>query len=394
MPDRFGTVYGAYRGIEGILREEFLDLSAQDPHEVALLGTTPAAGAIGTTRYKLATKEDLDRIGQVLRAHRIGFFFGIGGNDTQGVCQVVAESAAAQGWDLTVIGIPKTIDNDLGDAEMRLVDHTPGYGSVARYWAWTVQCLEEENRGSSSADPVLVVQAMGRHVGFVPAAARLADPNREFPLLILLPESPVPAESVTDLVAETVRRWGRAIVVISEGFPLAEVGGRHDGFGHIEFSSSQTTVAQLLVNALNEAGLRARGQVPGTDQRHAILHASPVDLAEAYHVVEKAVNLAAAGVTRVMATIRRASGPTYRPEYDAVDLARVAGTDRPFPKAWIAPSGTDVTDAFVRYAEPLLGEAPVAVPVVSGRLRFARLRPLFAPKRLPPYVPVGRRDER
>ena len=172
------------------------------------------------------------------------------------------------------------------------------------------------------------------------------------------------------------------------------MGVRHDGFGHIEFSSSQTTVAQLLVNALNEAGLRARGQVPGTDQRHAILHASPVDLAEAYRVAEKAVALAADGKTGVMTTIRRAPGPAYRPEYDAVDLAHVAGVDRPFPKAWIAPSGTDVTDAFVRYAEPLVGEAPVAVPVVSGRLRFACLRPSFAEKRLPPYVPVGRRDER
>lgn len=395
---QFGTVYGAWHGVEGLLREELLDLSAQPKEEIALLRTTPAAGAIGTTRYKLENEEDLQRIVEVLHAHRIGYFFGIGGNDTQEVCLKVAEAATVQGHELIAIGIPKTIDNDLGDPEMRVVDHTPGYGSVARYWAWTVQCLEEENRGSAPADPVLVVQAMGRKVGFVPAAARLADPEREFPLLILLAEAPLPAEALADLVADTVRRCGRALVVISEGFPLAQLGERKDAFGHTAFSSSQATVAQLLVNYLNESGLPARGlargQVPGTEQRDAILYASPVDLAEAYAVGEVGVEFAAQRQTGVMVTIRRAPGPTYRVEYGIIPLPEVAGKDRPFPRSWIAPSQVDVTNEFIHYARPLLGEDLLAIPIIDGRLRFARLRPIFAEKKLAVFTPVAHRGRR
>jgi 6-phosphofructokinase 1 len=395
FPDVFGTVYGAYHGVLGILREELLDLSAQPGEEIALLRTTPAAGAIGTARYKLEHEEDLRRTIEVFRAHDVGYFFGIGGNDTQLVCLKVAQAAEREGYELTVVGVPKTIDNDLGDPGMELVDHTPGYGSVARYWAWTIQCLEEENRGSSPADPVLVVQAMGRRVGFVPAAARLADPEREFPLLIFLAECGLSLEEITDSIADTVRRRGRALVVVSEGLKLGELGERKDAFGHAAFSSSRATVAQNLVNHLNDVGLPARGlargQVPGTEQRDAILYASPVDLEEAYAVGAKAVELAAAGESGLMVTIRRAKGEVYRAEYGAIPLGEVAGKDRPFPGKWISENKADVTDDFVRYAEPLLGEDPVSVPVVGGRLRFARLKKTFAPKRLPDYVPAAYR---
>ncbi|RLE28958.1 6-phosphofructokinase, partial [Candidatus Acetothermia bacterium] len=334
-PHVFGTVYGAWHGVLGILREELLDLSAQPEEEIALLRATPAAGAIGTARYKLEHEDDLKRIIEVFKAHDVGYFFGIGGNDTQLVCLKVAEAARDAGYELTVVGVPKTIDNDLGDPELELVDHTPGYGSVARYWAWTVQCLEEENRGSSPADPVLVVQAMGRRVGFVPAAARLADPEREFPLLILLAECRLTLEEITDSIADTVRTHGRALVVASEGLKLGELGERRDAFGHAAFSSSRATVAQNLVNHLNDVGLPARGlargQVPGTEQRDAILYASPVDLDEAYAVGVKAVELAAAGESGYIVTIRRTSDRPYRAEYGKIPLVEVAGKDRPFP---------------------------------------------------------------
>jgi 6-phosphofructokinase 1 len=405
----FGTVYGAWQGILGILQEELLDLSAQDGEEISLLRTTPAAGAIGTARYKLESEEDLSRIIEVFRAHDVGCFFGIGGNDTQLVCLTVAEAAAQAGYELTVVGVPKTVDNDLGDPEFKLVDHTPGYPSVSRYWAWTVQCLEEENRGSASADPVLVVQAMGRRVGFIPAAARLADPERESPLLIFLAECGLTLDEITDAIADTVRKRGRALVVASEGLrtgwkpallrtgwkpapKLGEFGEKKDAFGHVAFSASRATVAQLLVNHLNDVGLpargHARGQVPGTEQRDAILYASPVDLEEAYAVGAQAVELAAQGESGVMVTIRRASGPAYRAEYGTIPLREVAGKDRPFPKSWIAPSKVDVTDAFVRYARPLLGEDLVSVPIVGGIFRFARLRPEFAKRLCPNYGPA------
>ena len=161
-------------------------MSAQDHDEIALLRNTPAAGAIGTCRYKIKShqKEDFDRVVEVLKAHNIGYFLYNGGNDSMDTANKVANLAQERGLDVIGIGVPKTIDNDVGDNEFKLIDHTPGYGSVARYWSSIVQNAEEENRGSSPADPVLVLQAMGRKIGYIPAAARLADPKRESPLLI------------------------------------------------------------------------------------------------------------------------------------------------------------------------------------------------------------------
>ncbi|MCJ7441952.1 MAG: 6-phosphofructokinase, partial [Thermoanaerobaculaceae bacterium] len=212
LPERFGTVYAGVHGIEGILREELLNLSAQDHEEIALLRTTPAAGSIGTCRYKLkkAQQEDFERVVEVLKAHDVGYLFYIGGNDSMDTAAKIAQLAHERGVELVATGVPKTIDNDVGDAEFRLIDHTPGYGSVARYWALAVQNADEENAGSCPSDPVLVMQAMGRKLGFIPAAARLADPERRMPLLIFLRESGLTLEALADRVNEMLRQRGRA----------------------------------------------------------------------------------------------------------------------------------------------------------------------------------------
>jgi len=288
MPDVFGTVYAGWHGIEGVLREELIDLSAQSADEIALLSTTPAAGAIGTCRYKLRAgqDEDFERVIDVMRAHDIGFFFYNGGNDSMDTAHKVALLATERGLDVVATGVPKTIDNDVGDSAFKLIDHTPGYGSVARYWALNVQNANEENRGSSPADPVLVMQAMGRKIGFIPAAARLADPDRQMPLLILLKEADLGMEAVADKVNEMLKAQGRALVVVSEGFDVGDIGARKDSFGHTMFGASGMTVQQAMVNYLNEVGLAAvgsaRGNVPGTDQRHNMIYASTVDMEEAY----------------------------------------------------------------------------------------------------------------
>ncbi|MEE8452828.1 MAG: 6-phosphofructokinase, partial [Thermoguttaceae bacterium] len=195
-----GTVYGARHGIEGVLKEELLDLSAQPPEEVGLLRFTPAAGSVGTCRYKLKTgqDEDFSRVIDVFRAHDVGYFLYIGGNDSMDTANKMAQLAGQKGLGLVAVGVPKTIDNDVGDSRFKLIDHTPGYGSVARYWMHMVQNANEENRGSCPADPVLVMQAMGRKIGFIPAAARLADPGREMPLQIYLAESPCTLEQLAD----------------------------------------------------------------------------------------------------------------------------------------------------------------------------------------------------
>ncbi len=313
--DQIGTVYGARHGIEGVLKEELLDLSAQPAEEVALLRYTPTAGSIGTCRYKLkkGQDEDFERVIEVFRAHGVRYFLYIGGNDSMDTANKVAQLAHKRGLDLVAVGVPKTIDNDIGDSQFKLIDHTPGYGSVAKYWMHMVQNANEENKGSCPADPVLVMQAMGRKIGFIPAAARLADPAREFPLQIYLAESPCTLEQLADQVNDQLGRDGRCLVVISEGFDVGKVGEVLDSFGHISFGSSQISVCQIVVNYLNQVGLTAkgaaRGNVSGTDQRHSMAYASSVDLDESYNVGRMAAQLAAEGTSGYMATILRDPGP-------------------------------------------------------------------------------------
>ncbi|MEL7334628.1 MAG: diphosphate--fructose-6-phosphate 1-phosphotransferase, partial [Planctomycetota bacterium] len=371
-----GTVYGARHGIEGVLKEELLDLTAQAPEEVGLLRYTPAAGSIGTCRYKLKDwqNEDFDRVLEVFKAHDVGYFIYIGGNDSMDTANKVANLGRERGLDLVGIGGPKTIDNDVGDSEFKLIDHTPGYASTAKYWMHTVQYANEENGGSCPADPVLVLQAMGRRIGYIPAAARLADPQREMPMQIYMAESPCTIEQMTDNINDQLKRDGRCVVVVSEGFDVGSLGEVRDSFGHVSFSASQMTVAQKVVNHLNSVGLSAKGaaraNVPGTDQRHSMAYASTVDLEEAYHAGETAARLAAGGETGNMATILRNDSPVYSVRYDKVPLSEVANSERTFPKEWIAESGYDVTDAFVKYAMPLIGEGMVSLPMIGGRARM------------------------
>ncbi len=397
MPSHFGTVYAGSHGIEGVLTEELLNLSAQRDEEIALLSVTPAAGSIGTCRYKLKAtqQEDFERIVEVFKAHEVGYFFYIGGNDSMDTAYKVAKLAHERGLDLVAVGGPKTIDNDVGDSEFKLIDHTPGYGSVARYWALTVQGANEENAGSYPADPVLVLQAMGRKIGFIPAAARLADPQRQMPLQIYLPESGLTLEQMADLVNDELKRSKRCIVVVSEGFDVGSIGERKDAFGHTQFSSSETTVEQVVVNYLNQVGLAARGaargNVPGTDQRHNMIYASTVDIEEAYKLGQKAVQIAVEDGSGYMSTLLREPGPIYRVRYDKVPLELVANSERKFPRQWIAESRIDVTDEFVAYARPLIGDNWPTVPLVNGLQRFARLERVMAEQKLPAYVPQAYR---
>jgi len=396
-PGKFGTIYAGYHGIEGVLQEKLLDLSAQAEEELYLLSTTPAAGAIGTCRYKLKShqQEDFERAVEVFREHDVGYFFYNGGNDSMDTAHKVALLAAKRALDLVAVGVPKTIDNDVGDSEFKLIDHTPGYGSVARYWALTVQNANQENAGSCPADPVLVMQAMGRKIGFIPAAARLADPNHEMPLLIAMSEAGVVLADLADAINDRLRERGRCLVVVSEGFPVGDLGELSDAFGHTTFSSSKTTVERVVVNYLNERGLPARGvargNAPGTDQRHNMIYASTVDLEEAYRVGQKAAQIAVEDGSGYMSTILREPGPIYGIRYDKVPLELVANSERTFPQPWIAESRLDVTEEFVRYARPLIGDSWPAIPLVDGRQRFASLSPIFAEQKLPAYVPQAAR---
>jgi len=409
-----GAVYGATNGILGVLRNELVDLSAQDAGQIGLLAATPSAGTMGSCRYKLAGKagrfdEDYARIVQVFKAHDVRCFFYVGGNDSMDTARRVAAFARENGLDLQAIGIAKTVDNDVGgslqaDGTFALCDHDPGYGSVARYWAVNVLEANEENKASCTSDPVLIMQAMGRKIGFITASARLGDPERCMPLLVIMPEALGKGDPQQNLeliaaqVNDMLRQAGRCIVVVTEGANLGDVGTIKDSFGHEQFSASRTTAAQLLMNYLNGTDrLDAKGRaqsrlaapgiarvdIPGTIQRRDIGRASSVDLEEAYRVGAHAAELALAGRSGVMATILRMPGKAYAVQYGEVPLEVVANAERTFPAEWIVPSRTDVTDGFVCWAMPLIGEL---LP------RFAQLAPRMARRKgLPDYVPQGMR---
>ena len=389
--DCFGTIYGGFHGIEGVLKEELINISAQKEEEIALLRTTPAAGSIGTCRYKLKgdRPEDFDRVLEVIKAHNIGYFFYIGGNDSMDTANKVSLLAKERGIDLVAVGVPKTIDNDLGDDEEILIDHTPGYASCAKYWAHYIQQLNEENMGSCPSDPVTIVQAMGRKIGFIAAASRLADPKREMPLQIYMAECGHKLSDVADNVNDMLKNRGRAIVVANEGLDVSGIGEAKDAFGHVEYSASKSTVAQQVCNYLNSVGLPVRGMarcaVPGCDQRNSAIFASVVDLKEAYNLGFKAVEIAVKDGSGYMSTILRAEGNIYTPIYDKVPLDKMANSEKHFPKNWICDNKIDVTDDFLAYARPLIGDDWVSVPIVDGLMRFARFELIFAEKVLKPF---------
>ena len=393
-PDSIQSVFAAWHGIEGVLQEELIDMGMQPEDELRRLKTTPAAGAIGTCRYKLKdeSSEDYSRIIDVMEAHNIGFFFYIGGNDSMDTARKISTLAADRGLELMVAGVPKTIDNDVGDQEFTLIDHTPGYGSAARYWANLIQNVNEENRGMCVSESVSVIQAMGRKSGWIPAAARLADPNREMPLQLYFAEGNHNIETLYDNVNRQLSRDGRCIVVVSEGFNVGGLGEAHDGFGHIEYGASQTTVAQVVINYLNDRDLAVRGQataqVPGVLQRSASILASRVDMDEAYEVGKKAVSVAIEDGSGWMATILRVPGEQYSVRYDKVDLGAVANSERQLPSDWLSPDGIDVTDDFIEYAAPLIAGGWPDIEIEEGLQRFARLSLSFIDPVLPKYILV------
>ena len=392
-PDRIGKVYASWHGIEGVLFEQLIDMDTQDEKELKLLKNTPCAGFIGTCRYKLKEDQtaDFQRIVDVLRAHDIGYFFYIGGNDSMDTASRVSKLAHEEGYDLTVVGVPKTIDNDVGDEARTIIDHTPGYGSAARYWAMNIQNIEEENRGMGISECVSVHQCMGRSSGFITAASRLGDPERRMPLQMYFAEAKKSIEELADNVNEQLKRDGRCIVVVNEGYDAGELGARHDGFGHIEYGASESTAVQQVTNYLNRHGLKARGQATcqqvGVMQRDASIYASKVDLDEAYRVGCKAVEIGLSEGTGYMATILRRPGKSYEVYFDKVKLEIVANSVRYLPSDWLAPSGIDVTDAFIDYAAPLIGDGWPDVPMEKGLQRFARINLIFIDKKLPDYVP-------
>ncbi|MCK4244402.1 MAG: diphosphate--fructose-6-phosphate 1-phosphotransferase [Candidatus Omnitrophica bacterium] len=403
---KIDKIYGARMGILGVLKEELLDISAQDPKQIALLEKTPSAGTIGSCRYKIRSDEDLNRIIEVFDKHNVGYFFYCGGGDSMDTANKVGELARRNNLEIVCTGIPKTIDNDVGgplqsNGTFAICDHNPGYGSTARNTAINILEADEENKASYTSDPVLVIGVMGRKIGFIPAAARLADPERKMPLLIILPEV-FPKndyagnlEFITEAVNEKLSSHHRCIVVISEGAGIGDLGILRDSFGNEQFSASERTVEQVLVDYLNgndrkdskgraQSRLKVRGiarsERPGTRQRREIAYVSEIDRKESYEVGAYAVRKALSGKNGFMSAIVRIPGDTYRVTYDKVLLEEVANSKREFPGEWIASNKVDVTDNFVNWAMPLIG----------GDLpQFTGFKEITAPKICGKYTPTA-----
>lgn len=350
-----GEVLGMRRGVEGLLREELVDLRRQPPGAFDLLRRTPSA-ALGTCRYKLRD-DDLDRALAILRRHDVRFLLYIGGNDSADTAHRLHEYARGRGHELRVLAIPKTIDNDLPHT-----DHCPGYGSIARFLALATRDSGRDTEAIPQLYPVKIIEVMGRNAGWVTAACALArDDPRDAPQLLFLPERP-PAglEVVLAEVERAHREHGYCVTVVPEtlrdaaGRPLGGAeGGFTDPFGHAYHPGVAPMLAERIRDAL---GLRARYDKPGTIARMAQFAVSTTDLAEAEGAGRAAVERALAGESDRMITIERLGDDPYRVAYGAVPLTAIANTERLLPDEFIGADGRSITPAFRRYATPLLGE--------------------------------------
>lgn len=347
-------VYGAFHGVRGIVDEEFLDLTQETSHNLELVAQTPSS-ALGSTRDKPDLKY-CQEIFKVLKAHEIGYFFYIGGNDSSDTVRIVSEEAQKARYDLRCIHIPKTIDNDLVEN-----DHTPGFPSAARFVA---QSFMGANLDNWALPGVYIGVVMGRHAGFLTAAAAL---GKKFPddgpHLIYLPERVFDIERFLADVKATMERYGRCVIAVSEGIhdaagtPIVVKLAKEvekDAHGNVQLSGTGQLADMLCDEVKNKLGIkRVRGDTFGYLQRSFVGCVSDVDQREAREVGEKAVQYAMWGKQDGSVVIERTG--FYSVDYRLAPLEAVAGKTKVMPDEFITASGTDVTDAFRLYLRPLLG---------------------------------------
>ncbi len=340
-------IYAARFGAEGILKGDLIDLTDVSAETITKLGHTPAS-AIGSCRRKL-TDEDYPTVLETLKKFNIDCFFYNGGNDSMDTCHKVNELAKREGLDLRVIGIPKTMDNDLD-----ITDHCPGFGSAARYAALSAAELALDASGLPIH--VVVLELMGRNAGWVTAASAMAKRLTDCEVLTYLPEVPVDEGQMLADIEKGYAKGKGLLVTVSEGIcgpdgkPLADT-GIVDGFGHkIPGGTAQHVTDQII----QRLGLKSRAEKPGLLGRASIPYVSPVDRAEAYAVGRYAMNAALRDESGYMVSIEAVRGPEYSSSMALVPLAKVANVEKKFPPEWIV-DGNGIADAFFDYALPLMG---------------------------------------
>ncbi|HLZ21388.1 MAG TPA: 6-phosphofructokinase [Ktedonobacterales bacterium] len=347
-------IYGARYGIRGVLDGDLLDLRRLPAEMWDILRGTPSA-ALGSCRYKLR-EDDPARAVAALRERGIRYFLYIGGNDSADTALRLAEAARALDYDLRVVCVPKTIDNDLPET-----DHCPGYGSAARFLALATRDSALCTLAMPDHYPVKIIEVMGRDAGWLAAASALCKEREEDPPhLIYFPERPLSDERFLADVSSVHAACGYAVVVVAEtvrdegGQALGASGSQGtDAFGHPLLGGAAQYLTSLVRDQL---GLRARFDKPGDLQRMSSACVSSTDRAEAELVGRAAVAAALHGESGKMVTLVRRPGSIYSCETGLVDLTKIANAHRPFPSAFVSASGTDVTPAYHDYALPLVGD--------------------------------------
>jgi len=376
--DCITRVLGASYGIKGILNDELFDIGLEDPAELELLLNTPSS-ALGSCRYKLkdASVDDTDykRILEIFKKYDVRYFFYNGGNDSMDTCNKVSKYMQKVGYECNVIGVPKTIDNDLAGT-----DHCPGFGSAAKYIATAVAEASLDAKVYGSGGPIVVFEIMGRNAGWLAASSTLANCIGEGPDLIYLPEVPFDMDKFLADVDRVRAEKGGCIVAVSEGIQdkdgvfISEYGSdlakTVDAFGHSQMGG----LASTLANRIKEhTGAKVRGIEFSLLQRSAAHCASGVDMDEAYRVGQEAVLAAVRGETDKMIALKRADGETYKCDCVAVPLSEAANAERKVPLEWMNEEKNGLNDNFVKYALPLI-QGPTPQKTENGLPRFAHLK--------------------
>ncbi|QBD82255.1 6-phosphofructokinase [Ktedonosporobacter rubrisoli] len=365
---RIEGIYGMRHGIEGLLKEDILDLRQQPANIWQQLLYTPSA-ALGSCRYKLQD-DDLTRAIAILRRYDVRYLLYIGGNDSADTAHRLAQAAQQSGYELYAISVPKTIDNDLP-----FTDHCPGYGSAARFIAQATIDSSMNTISIPSHYPVKVIETMGRDAGWLVASSALGKREEDDPPhIILIPEQHFVAERFLQRVEEVYRRVGYVIVVAAEairdekGLALGAVGQvGTDAFAHPLLSGAAQYLTDLVKRELK---LRARFDKPGDLQRMASTNVSPPDRNEAYLAGKMGTQALLNHESDKMITLVRHNEPEYHCTTDLVELAQIANKQRLLPDEYLDESKTMVTQAFYNYAMPLIGE-PLAR---HARLETTRLQ--------------------
>jgi ATP-dependent phosphofructokinase / diphosphate-dependent phosphofructokinase len=380
-------VLAARNGIIGALREELIDTGKESAASIRGLRRTPG-GAFGSCRFKLKSleenREQYARLIDVFRAHDVRWFLYNGGNDSADTANKVAQIAKTFDYPLTCIGVPKTVDNDLA-----VTDCCPGFGSAAKFAAVSIlEASLDVASMSESSTKVFVMEVMGRHAGWLAAAAGLAQrATDQAPHIILFPEIPFDEAGFLARVKQTVERVGWCSVVVSEGLRtpegkfLAEAGGK-DAFGHVQLGGVGPQIAQLVNQKL---GFKQHWAVPDYLQRSARHLASKTDADQAWAVGKAAVEYALAGRNAVMPVIKRVSDAPYRWKIEPAPLDKVANHEKKMPRSYITRDGYGITAACRKYLEPLIrGEDPPPYGR-DGLPQYVVLRKTLVAKKLPAY---------